>query len=71
MPSLVIREIQVRSQHTSIHRRMAEMKKQTIASADTAVEQLKLYTMGGSTNWKNHLGKAFGNIYHAECILTI
>lgn len=53
-------------------RRMAEMKKQTVASADTIVEQLELsYTMSGSTNWKNHLGKAFGNIYHAEFILTI
>ena len=51
---------------------MAEMKKQTVASADTIVEQLELsYTMSGSTNWKNHLGKAFGNIYHAEFILTI
>jgi len=43
---------------------MAEMKKQTIASADTTVEQLEWsYTLSGSTNWKNHLGKAFGNMY--------
>lgn len=50
---------------------MAEMKKQTVASADTIVEQLELsYTMSGSTNWKSP-GKAFGNIYHAEFILTI